>query len=177
MFDIAFIDNKGFSERITTAHFSPLGQQCYVKTKCALAVAAPTTLAPDPTRVQHPENQEPAIAALYGNPTNNFLHREVTFNPDGLLRGARALSIIGNYAYVCCNAGLVVVSLEEPKRPFVMAVVDEEFFHHSVQAQFRYAFVGDQDGLKVLDITDLAHPVPTAKLEIEDVHNIYVART
>ena len=201
VFEIAFNDNKGFSERITTAPFSPLGQQFYVKTKCAMAVAAPTTLAPDPTRVRHPENQEPAIPGLYGyiyvadryeglitvpaatlldgNPTNNFLHREVTFNPDGLLRGARALSIVGKYAYVCCNAGLVVVDLQDPKHPCVTAVIDEEFLDHpvSVQAQFRYAFVGDHHGLKVLDITDLAHPVPAAALEIEDVHNLYVART
>ncbi len=200
VFDIAFIDHKGFSERITTAPFSPLGQQFYVETKCALAVAAPATLAPDPTRVQHAENQEPVIPAIYGyiyvadkfeglitvpaatlldgNPTNNFLDREVTFNPDGILKGARALTIVGNYAYVCCDAGLVVVDLTDPKQPCVTSVVDE-FLHEpvAVQAQFRYAFVGDHDGLKVLDITNLANPVPVGSLDIEDVHNLYVART
>ncbi len=200
VFDIAFIDDKGFSERITTAPVSPLGQQFYVKTKCALAVAAPATLAPDPTRVQHAENQEPVVPAIYGyiyvadkfeglitvpaatlldgNPTNNFLDREVTFNPDGILKGARALSIVGNYAYVCCDVGLVVVDLTDPKQPCVTAVVDE-FLHHpvAVQAQFRYAFVGDHDGLKVLDITNLANPVPVASLDIDDVHGLYVART
>ena len=50
VFDIAFIDNKGFSERITTAPVSPLGQRFYVPTKYATAVAAPTTIAADPTR-------------------------------------------------------------------------------------------------------------------------------
>ena len=35
VFDIAFIDDKGFSERITTAPVSPLGQQFYVPTKYA----------------------------------------------------------------------------------------------------------------------------------------------
>lgn len=200
VFDIAFIDNKGFSERITTAPFSPLGQQFYVQTACALAVAAPTTLAPDPTRVQHPENQEQAIPAIYGyiyvadkfeglitvpaatlldgNPTNNFLRREVTFNPGGVLTGARALTIVGNYAYMCSNAGLVVVDLTDPKHPHVTAVVDEFLDRPvAVEVQFRYAFVGDHQGLKVLDITDLAHPVPVASLDIEDVHNLYVART
>ena len=98
VFDIAFIDDKGFSERITTAPVSPLGQQFYVPTKYATAVAAPTTIAPDPTRMQHPENQEQAVHPLYGyiyvadkyeglilvgagtlldgNPLNNFLERE-----------------------------------------------------------------------------------------------------
>ncbi len=45
--------------------------------------------------------------------------------------------------------------------------------------QFRYAFVVDRQGLKVLDITDLAKPrvVPGAAVPLEDARNIYVART
>ncbi|MCG8449065.1 MAG: hypothetical protein MI725_05735, partial [Pirellulales bacterium] len=201
VFDIAFIDHKGFSERITTAPFSPLGQQFYVKTKCALDVAAPTTLAPDPTRTKHPENQEAAVHGLYGfiyvadkyeglilvgaatlldgNPTNNFLDRSVTFNPDGVLDGARAVTIVGNYAYVCCDKGLVVVSLEDTENLSVTCVLDEEILKHpvAVEAQFRYAFVGDKEGLKVLDITDLARPAPVSAVKIKDIHNLYVART
>src|SRR5262249_58824017 len=105
VFDIAFIDNKSFSERITTAPVSPLGQQFYVKTAYAAAVAAPCTPAPDPTRTQRPENREPKVHPLYGyvyvadkyeglilvgaattidgNPTHNFLRRAVTFNTAG----------------------------------------------------------------------------------------------
>jgi hypothetical protein len=201
VFDIAFIDNKGFAERMTTAPFSPLGQQNYVKTKYATAIAAPTTLAPDPTRIRHPENDEAAIHPLYGyiyvadkyeglilvgagvlldgNPTNNFLRRDVTFNPEGILCGARALTIVGNYAYVCCDVGLVVVSLDDPTHPQVTAILDHEVLDHpvAVQTQFRYAFVGDARGITVLDITDMARPVAVAQLELDDVHNLYVART
>ena len=54
VFDIAFIDHKGFSERITTAPVSPMGQQLFVRTTYATAVAAPTTIAPDPTRKTNP---------------------------------------------------------------------------------------------------------------------------
>ena len=45
--------------------------------------------------------------------------------------------------------------------------------------QFRYAFVADRDGLKVLDVTDLAHPKPIANalVPLEDARNVYVART
>ena len=201
VFDIAFIDHKGFSERITTAPVSPVGQQLYVRTEDAMHVAAPCTMAPDPTREQHPENQEQAIHALYGyiyvadrveglilvpagtlldgNPTNNFLRREVTFNPDGILNGARYVSIVGEYAYVCCDAGLVVVSIDDPKAPCVTAVVGGPFIKEpkAVQVQFRYAFVGDCEGVKVLDVTNLASPVPAAQVAIDDVHNLYVART
>ncbi len=66
VFDIAFIDHKGFSERIVTAPVSPLGQRFYVRTKYATAVAAPTTVAPDPTRTHRPENREQPVHALYG---------------------------------------------------------------------------------------------------------------
>ena len=85
-----------------------------MKTKYAAAMAAPCTPAPDPTRKQRPENKEPKVHALYGyiyvadkyeglilvgagttidgNPRNNFLKREVTFNPDGVLDGACGVS-------------------------------------------------------------------------------------
>ena len=50
IYDIANIDNKNFSEKITTAPVSPLGQRFYVKTKYATAVGSPSTLAIDPLR-------------------------------------------------------------------------------------------------------------------------------
>jgi hypothetical protein len=103
----------------------------------------------------------------------------LTFNPDHVLDGARAITIAGHFAYICCNAGLVVVSLEDPKKPQVTEVIGEDMLQHPVtaQVQFRYAIVGDKFGLKVFDVTDLAHPKPVANLELEDVHNIYLART
>src|SRR6202034_167134 len=63
--DVANIDNKGFSERTVTAPVSPLGQQLYVKTKYAVAVASPSTLAIDPARTHKPENEEQAIHPMY----------------------------------------------------------------------------------------------------------------
>jgi hypothetical protein len=202
VFDIAFIDNKAFSERITTAPVSPVGQQLYVPTQYATAVAAPTTLAPDPTRIQPPENQEqavhPAYAFIYvadkyeglilvsaatlldGNPTNNFLKRELTFNPDGLLDGARNITFVGTYAYICCDAGIVVISMDNPKEPKITAVLGPEVAKHpvAIQAQFRYAYVCDEhEGLVVLDITNLNDPKPVGTLPLEECHNVYLART
>lgn len=201
VFDIAFVDHKGFSERITSAPVSPMGQRFFVRTQYATAVAAPATLAPDPTRTQRPENREQGVHPIYGylfvadreeglitvpagtlldgNPLNNFLGREVTFNPNGLLHGARSLSIVGTYAYVCCDAGLVVISLDDPKHPRVTSVVTAPVLDRptSVQVQFRYAFACDAQGVKVLDVTDLAIPRPVAEIELHDAHKIYVART
>jgi len=188
VFDIAFIDDKSFSERITTAPVSPLGQRFYVKTQYAAAVAAPCTPAPDPTRTHRPENRESKVHSLFGyiyvadlheglilvgaattidgNPSNNFLKREATFNPKGLLKGARAITIVGTYAYICCDAVLITI-VGEPylKKP------------RAVQVQFRYAFVCDSAGIKVLDVTNLARPEPLAEVPLADARNLYLART
>jgi hypothetical protein len=199
-FDVAFIDNKAFAERIITAPVSPLGQRFFVPTRYAAAVAAPTTMAPDPTRTHAPENREQTVHPLYGsvyvadkyeglilvgvatmidgNPSNNFLKRDLTFNPDGLLNGARGVTIVGTYAYVCCDAGLVVIDLDDPKCPKVVNVVGAPFLKgaKSVQAQFRYAYVCDEEGIKVLDVTHLDRPQPVALLRMPDVRSVYLAR-
>lgn len=199
--DVAFVDHKGFSERIVSTPVSPLGQRFYVNTKYATYVAAPATTAPDPTRTHIPENEEAAVHALYaylyvadkyeglilvgagtlldGNPNNNFLKRDLTFNPNGLLCGARHIAIVGTYAYVSCDAGLVVVDLNKPLEPKVTTVLGHDVLvsPRSVQVQFRYGFVCDEDRIVVLDTTDIAHPKPVAELEVPDPHNIYIART
>ncbi|MEI7458160.1 MAG: hypothetical protein WCK15_02060 [Pirellula sp.] len=201
VFDIAFIDHKAFSERITTAPVSPLGQRLYVRTKFATAVAAPTTIAPDPTRTHRPENFESPVHPLYayiyvtdkveglvmvsaatlldGNPSNNFLERGVTFNPNNILCGAKAITIAGHYAYICCDAGLVVVDLSNPKQPVVCSVVGNEVLHHpkSVAVQFRYAFVCDEEGVKVLDATELAFPQHVHTVPLHEANSIYLGRT
>jgi hypothetical protein len=66
VYDIANIDNKGFSEKVNTAPVSPLGQRFFAPTKNARAVASPTTLGVDPLRQQLPENEEQRIHLLYG---------------------------------------------------------------------------------------------------------------
>ena len=210
VFDVANIDNKNFSEKITTAPVSPLGQRFYVRTKNATSVGSPSTLAVDPLRTRIPANQEQPIALIYGflyvtdteeglvvigtpdlkarspgvltlldgNPSNNFLQKALAFNPGGVLNGARKIQIVGNYGYITCNKGLVVVDLSNPAAPKVTAqvpLVDAR----SVAVQFRYAFVTDKDGLQVLDTTNLAEPklVPGAVVPLEDAHGVYVART
>jgi len=201
MFDVAFIDDKAFAERITTAPVSPLGQKFYVPTKYAQFVAAPTTIVPDPTRTHLKENKEQLVPAMYayvyvadkyeglimvgvgsmldGNPSNNFLKKDVVFNPDGILNGAKHIQLIGHYAYVSAEAGLVVVDVEDPTKPKVASVLDHHHVQHPhmVANQFRYAYVVDEEGIKVLDITDVAKPKVVSLMRIPDLHSIYLART
>jgi hypothetical protein len=213
VYDIANIDNKNFSEKVTTAPVSPIGQRFYVPTKNALAIASPTTLAVDPLRRQLPENEERPIHLLYGflyvadkeeglviigdanlkskspgvgtlldgNPANNFLKRAVTFNPGGVLAGARRIAIAGTCAYILTDKALVVVDLDNPLVPRVTAIIGAPVLNdpRGIAVQFRYAFVVDRDGLKVLDVTDLSQPKPVsgALVPLEDARNVYVART
>jgi hypothetical protein len=200
VFDIAQVHNKGFSEKIVSAPVSPFGQRTGVGTRHATAVAAPSTLAVDPARSRLPQNQEQPIHPLYayiyitdleeglvlstaatlldGNPSNNHLQRAAAFNPEGRLRGARNLAIAGNYAYIVCDRGLVVVDLSTPLTPRIVSEVAMTK-PTAVAVQFRYAFVTDGEGLKVVDVTmpDRARLVTGATLKIADARNVYVART
>jgi len=47
----------------------------------------------------------------------------------------------------------------------------------AVKAQFRYAFVCDEEGVKVLDISKLHAPQLVSVLDLPEAHNIYLART
>jgi hypothetical protein len=213
IFDIANIDNKNFSQKVSSAPVSPLGQRFYVRAPHVTSVASPSTLAIDPLRSRPAVNEERPVALMYGflyatdleegllvignpdlkskapgvltlldgNPSNNFLTKAVSFNPHGALNGARRVTIAGHYAYVLATRGLVVVDIENPLDPKITgeisapALVDPR----AVAIQFRYAFVADAQGVKTLDVTDLARPrvVPNATVELADARNIYVART
>ncbi len=105
VFDVANIDQKGFSERFLTSPVSPLGQRTYVRTPFATSAALPSTLLNDPKRIQNPENEEQPIHPIYGyafitdlkeglvvvdincladgNPENNFLARTKFKDPKG----------------------------------------------------------------------------------------------
>src|SRR5262249_13782626 len=89
------------------------------------------------------------------------------------------VTIVGHYAYVCADAGLVVVDIDNPKEMKVVAVLGGEHIKKpkSVQVQFRYGYVCDEDGIKVLDVTDLASPKLLGGLEMEEAESISLART
>ncbi|MDA0809877.1 MAG: hypothetical protein O2983_08980 [Planctomycetota bacterium] len=202
IFDIAFTDHKGFAERYTTAPVSPLGQKFYVRSKNCTDVASPSTMAPDPTRTHQPENFEQAVPMRYafiyctdsceglflvlagtlldGNPNNNFVKKDVVFNPDGILNGARRITVWGKYAWIACDVGMVIVNIEDHKNLHVVKVLPEgEWLNQpgNVEFQFRYAFICDHDGIKVMDVTNPEDPEPVTALHLEEAHNIYVART
>lgn len=200
VFDVANVANKGFSERLVTAPFSPLGQDTHVPTKNARGFALPTTMPVAPFREQLPENLETPMHPIYhyaaiadeeeglilvnvdtlqdGDPTNNFLDRALTWNEDNILSGARFITFAGSDVFIATSDKLVIVDLDTPLKPRVKAVVPYNR-PTAVAVQFRYAFVTDADGMHVLDITNVAEPRPVkgAAIALADARNIYVART
>jgi hypothetical protein len=198
IYDVANVDNKGLAERIVSAPVSPAGQRLTVRTKDAAWIASPSTLAVDPARAHKPENEEQPIHSLYGflyvadreeglvlinaatlldgDPRNNFIKRAVTFNPGGTLKGANHVVLAGNYAYVSCEHGLVIVDLADPRKPEIVASVALQRAGHAA-VQFRYAVVCDADGFKVLDITDVRQPRVTASVAMREARDVYWART
>ena len=203
VYDVASIGNKGFSERIVTAPFSPLGHDTQVKSRNATCMALATNQPINPLR-NTPElrviNQEQPFLPIYsyavvtdseeglylvnietmadGEFRNNFLKRAVTWNPDGVLNGARHITLAGEVAYITADAGLVVVNLSDPLHPRLAGVRPLTDARASA-VQFRYLWVTDADGLKLFDITRLEDPVavPAGTVPLADARRVYLART
>jgi len=203
VYDVASIANKGVAQRIITAPYSPLGQKNHVGTRNATCVALPTNQPIAPQRNQGElmriTNEEQPFHPIYshavisdaeeglvltnvdtladGNARNNVLRRTVTWNPDGLLTGARHVTLGGRYAYVATPRGLVIVDLDTPQQPRHVATVAMTDVRASA-LQFRYLFVTTGRGLEVVDVTQVARPVHLpAHVALKDARRVYVART
>ncbi|MDH4315504.1 MAG: multiheme c-type cytochrome, partial [Gammaproteobacteria bacterium] len=204
VYDVANVANKGFSQRIVDAPFSKLGHDPGLESANASCVALPTNQPIYPPRnegeLMRVDNQEQPFHPIYnyalltdrtegliltdvntfadGDLNNNFLKRAVTWNPGGVLQGARHITIGGHYAYVAADLGIVVVDLDDPLRPGLAAVVELDDARASA-LQFRFLFVTDADGLKVIDVTHPEKPqtVDAALVPMHDAQRIYVART
>ncbi len=84
----------------------------------------------------------------------------------------------GMYGYIIADAGLVVVNLDQPLTPKLEAVVPLNN-GHSVAMQFRYLFVTDADGLKLIDVTSPEAPqlVEEALVPLAQARRMHLART
>jgi hypothetical protein len=147
-----------------------------------------------------------AATLLDGDPLNNYLKRATLtvdgqqtdhFNPGGLLSDANNITIAGTFAYVTTAHGLVVVDIDNPTSPRVVRTIGEPQLRHprSIAVQFRYGFLTDDDGLKVVDLTLIppdpckdsatagCRPVPRgevvrgALVPLAHAQDVYVART
>jgi hypothetical protein len=204
VYDVASIANKGVSQKIISAPFSPLGQNMRVPSRNATCMALATTqpVAPGrmPNAADRAANQEQRIHPVYsyafvtdaveglilvnvntltdGDPRNNNLRRALTWNPENILAGARHIALAGSFAYISADAGLIVVDLADPLRPRLAARLELPGVR-STAIQFRYLFATTDAGLEVLDVTHLDRPkrIPGATVKFADARRVYVART
>ncbi|KZX88780.1 hypothetical protein A3726_02820 [Erythrobacter sp. HI0037] len=107
-----------------------------------------------------------------------FADGSTAWNPDGVLTGARHVTLAGDIAYIAADAGLVTIDLANPADPQLMAVRALTDARAST-IQFRYLWVTDAEGVKLFDVTDMRNPVamPQATVPLADARRIYVART
>jgi len=203
-YDVASIANKGFSQRIITAPFGPLGHDTHVASKNATCVVLPTNQPIHATRsrseMMQKTNQEQPMHAIYdnmfitdseeglivvdvntladGEPRNNFFERKLTWNENGILNGASHLTIGGYYFYITTPTALVILNMDNPVKPKVIATVPMKN-PRATALQFRYLFVTDDEGFKVVDVThpEQANIVKDAFVPLKDAQRIYVART
>ena len=199
-YDVANVANKGFSERIVTAPFSPLGHDTHISTKNATSFTLPTGMPIAPHKQQLPENLEQPMHPIYsyalitdseeglilvnvntladGDPTNNFFERALTWNENGILNQAKTITLAGTTAYIGAHDKIVVLNLDDPLNPKVMTTLP---FNNvtSIAIQFRYAFVTDSNGMHVVDVTypDKPTVISKASIQLSDARNIYLART
>ena len=203
VYDTAGIPNKGFTQRIVTAPYSPLGHDAHVASTNATCMALPTNQPVAPERNQGPlmreTNQEQPFHPIYhyafitdaeeglivvnvdtfsdGNARNNFLSRAATWNEGDVLKGASHIVVGGSRAYITTPQGVQIVDLDDPLKPRLLASVPLPGARASA-LQFRYLYVTAADGLHVVDVTDAAKPqLLPARIALEDARRVYLART
>ncbi|WP_375290536.1 hypothetical protein [Qipengyuania sp.] len=100
------------------------------------------------------------------------------WNPDGVLDGARHITLAGDIAYIAANSGLVVVDLADPLQPRLAAVREVEDMRASA-IQFRYLWATSAQGVELFDITDMRNPMalPQATVPLTDARRVTIART
>ncbi|MGH8430497.1 MAG: LVIVD repeat-containing protein, partial [Solimonas sp.] len=95
-----------------------------------------------------------------------------------VLKGARHLTVAGDWVYVAADAGLVVLNLADPLKPKVAATIPLKNVRGSA-VQFRYLFATTDEGLRVVDVTHPDQPkvLDKALVPFKDARRVYLVRT
>lgn len=203
-YDVNAIANKGFSDRIITAPFAAPGHDTHLETPDASCVALPTNqninINLNAGDLILKTNQEQKMHEIYryafvtdreeglivvdvttlvdGEPRNNFFERALTWNENGVLDGARHITIAGSYFYIATPRDIVVLSMFDPLKPQLVAQIPMQD-PRATALQFRYLFVSTARGLEVVDVTNPQAPqqIDGALAPLPDAQRIYLART
>jgi hypothetical protein len=192
VYDIAQIDHKGFSERITTAPVSRFGQKFWVKTKHAVAVAAPSTLAVDPARWRYTvegRQVSPADAAALWNSWWNSPDRDK--KPSPLLNDEQPIHPLYAYLYVAdSEEGLILVNAAtlldgDPLNNYLKRALDPKVYPNgafndggqltganNITIAGNHAYITtDKNGLVVVDLSEPLRPRIVGRIGAPDLVN------
>jgi len=165
VYDVASIANKGFSQRIVTAPFSPLGQDTHIPSTNATCVGLPTTQPINPLR-----------NAGYNqafDPSTNFAKMMREDNEEQLMHA------IYNYAYITdANEGLILTNVntlqdQEPRNNFLTRALTWNEggilngARHVTIAGTR-AYIAAEAGIVELDMNNPLRPRLAAVIPIRD---------
>ena len=173
-YDIANIGNKGVSERIVTAPFSPLGHNTRIKSKNATCMALATT---QPIAVGRNDKMmaEQALRA----------EGKVPADPLGGMNQEQAFHPIYRYAFITdAEEGLIITDIDtlndgEPRNNFFRRLKFKDgtsaFNPQGRLSGARhiilgghYAYVATPRGLVVIDLDDPSDPKITAEITLPD---------
>jgi len=165
-YDVASIANKGFSERIVTAPFSPLGHDTHVSSREATCMALPTNQPIAPTRNEAMANIE---RPRPGGGTMSLLeeNQEQRFHP------------IYNYAVVTdAQEGLYLVNINtladgDPRNNRLRRAVTWNeggvlSGARHITLAGHYAYIAAAAGLVVVDLDDPLHPRHVVTMPLAD---------
>jgi hypothetical protein len=182
VYDVAQIDQKGFSERIVTAPVSRFGQKFWVKTKYATAVAAPTTLAVDPARwrmkVDGTMIDPDSASKLTGDARKQLVNEEQPIHP--------------SYAYLYVvdkREGLILVNAAtlldgDPLNNYLKRALDPAKYSNgafnpgsalsdanNITIAGTFAYITTREGLVVVDIDDPLNPKIVRRISAPELRN------
>ena len=183
IYDVAQIDHKGFSERITTAPVSRFGQRFWVKTKYATAVAAPSTLAVDPARARLTSDGkwvDPATAKRMWDEWQAKPQAERQGKPHPLPNEEQPIHPLYAYLYVADREeGLVLVNAAtlldgDPLNNFLKRALTYNpggalTGANNVTIAGTHAYVTTDSGLVIININDPLNPTVAARISSPDL--------
>lgn len=180
IYDVAQIDHKGFSERIVTSPVSPLGQKFHVDTKYATAVAAPSTLAVDPTRWRTVRNDDGTFKQV---PPDEALRlnaeAKAAGKPAPAVNEEGPIHSLYGYLYVADREeGLILVGAAtlldgEPRNNFLKRALTYNpngvlTGANNITLAGNYAYITTERELVIIDLSTPLQPKITAQVALKD---------
>ncbi|MFZ1743378.1 MAG: hypothetical protein WAT93_11010 [Pontixanthobacter sp.] len=190
VYDVASIANKGVSERIITAPFSPLGHDTHVDTTNATCMALATNQPINPlrnTEQMRKDNQEQPFLPIYEyavvtDSVEGLILVNINTMADGEFRNNRLGRAKFSNGTTAWNEGGVLkgarhvqlageIAYITADRGLVVVDLADPLNPQVVAVrdlvdarasaiQFRYLWVTDREGVKLFDVTNLRNPVP-----------------